>query len=389
MRLRIGIAAVGVGLLLTAAAAGGAPRPTVLGVSWEANGMLARLDARTLRPVGRRLEIGRPPVGLAARSPDGRTIALGHGSIAELRFVDVRTVRAAGRLRLGGLGSVLTAIWPSPRRLVALRGGETPEVVVVDPVARRVLSRRTLDGELAGSVAAGSRLLALLAPRGAVGQARLAVVAASGAVRTVSLPGVVAGFAPPPTPEGVGRQASPGIAADPSGRRAVVVSDETLVTVDLETLDVPVLKHLPRRPARATKRIEGWGRRALWLSDDRIVYTGYDIGTADPQSPTRPAGVTFLDLLTRTSRELDAGARGIALARSTLLVSGGSALRGYDLGGRLRFELLPGGDTGYVQTSGRYAYVGSENSTRFTVVDVRAGRVLGTTRTPNPTIVLG
>lgn len=350
--------------------------------------MLARLDARTLRPVGRRLDIGRPPVGLAARSPDGRTMALRHGSVPELRFVDLRAIRQTGRLRLGTSGWVPAAIWPSPTRLVVLLGGEKTEVVVVDPNARRVVSRQSLDGEVTGALSAGKRLIALLAPRRAIGQARLAVVAADGTARTVALP-LSAGFAPPPTPEGAGRQASPGIAADPSGRRAVVVSDETLVTVDLETLDVPVLKHLGRRPARAAKRVEGWGRRALWLPDDRIVYTGYDIDTADPQAPTRPAGVTFLDLVTGTSRELDAGASAIAVTGSTLLAFGGSALRGYDLGGRLRFELLPGGDTGYVQTSGRYAYVGSENSTRFTVVDVRAGRVLGRTRTPNPTIVLG
>lgn len=349
--------------------------------------MLARLDARTLRPVSPRLDIGKPPVGLAARSPDGRTIALGHGSIAELRFVDVRSMRATGRLRFGGLGSVLTAIWPSPARLVALRGGETPEVVVVDPRRRRVLSRRILDGELTGAVSAGRRLLALLAPRGAVGQARLAVVAADGSVRIIVLPGIVAGFAPPPTPEEAGRQASPGMAADPSGRRAAVVSDETLVTVDLETLEVPVLKHL-RRPAGVAKRIEGWGRTALWLPDDRIVFAGYDINASDPQAPRTPSGATLFNLVTRTSRELDAGASGIELAGSTLLVSGGSALRGYGPDGALRFELLRGQDTGYVQTSGRWVYVGSDNSTRFVVVDARAGRVLGPVRTQNPTIVL-
>lgn len=351
--------------------------------------MLARLDAQTLRPVGRRLDIGKPPVGLVARSPDGRTIALGHGSIAELRFVDLRTMRTAGRLRLGGSGSVLTAIWPSRARLVALRSGETTEVVVVDPRTRRVLSRRTLDGELTGAVSAGRRLLALLAPRGSVGLARLAVVAADGTIRTVVLPGISAGFAPPPTAEGTGRQASPGIAADPTGGRAVVVSDETLVTVDLETLDVPVLQHFPRRPARAAKRIEGWGRRALWLPDDRIAVTGWNLTASDPQAPSSAAGVTLFDLVARTTRELDAGASVVDLAGTTLLVAGGEALRGYRPDGVLRFEVLRGSDTGYLQTSGRWAYVGGDNSTRFTVVDTRAGTVTGTARTPYPTIVLG
>jgi hypothetical protein len=34
-------------------------------------------------------------------------------------------------------------------------------------------------------------------------------------------------------------------------------------------------------------------------------------------------------------------------------------------------------------------YVGRDNSTAFTIVDARAGRVVGTARTANPTIVLG
>jgi len=389
VRLRIGIAALGVGLLLTGMAAGAAPRPTVLGVSWEATGMLARLDALTLRPVGRRLDIGKPPVGLAARSPDGRTMALRHGSIPELRFVDLRAMRQTGRLRLGSSGWVPAAIWPSPTRLVLLLGGEKTEVVVVDPNARRVVSRQSLDGELAGSVAAGSRLLALLAPRRAIGPARLAVVAADGMVRVAALPGVAAGFAPPPNPEGIGRQESPGFAADPTGRRAVVVTPDALLTVDLGSLEVTSVKRLERRPARAAKRIEGWGRHVLWLQEDTIAVAGWDISSTETRVTSTPIGATLVELGTGTRRELDSGARGIVETGGTLLAFGGSALRGYDLGGRLRFELLPGGDTGYVQTSGRYAYVGSENSTRFTVVDVRAGRVLGTTRTPNPTIVLG
>src|SRR3990170_6133114 len=106
--------------------------------------MLSRLDAQTLRPVGRRLDIGKPPTGLVARSPDGRTIALGHGSIVELRFVDVRSMRASGRLRLPGRGHVLEGIWPAPNRLIALRGGADPAVLVVDPRARRVLGQTPL-----------------------------------------------------------------------------------------------------------------------------------------------------------------------------------------------------------------------------------------------------
>ena len=67
---------------------------------------------------------------------------------------------------------------------------------------------------------------------------------------------------------------------------------------------------------------------------------------------------------------LDAKAAGLTRAGSTLLVHGDGPLRGFALDGTLRFELLAGEDTGYVQVAGRYAYVGSGNSTRFAIVDV-------------------
>ncbi len=352
--------------------------------------MLARLDAQTLRPAGRRLDIGKPPTGLAARSPDGRTIALGHGSIAELRFVDVRTMRAAGRLRLGGLGSVLTAIWPSPARLVALRGGETPEVVIVDPRARRVLSRRPLDREVMGAVAVKGRLVALLAPEGAIGPARLAVIGPDGTVGVVALPGVAAGFTPARNEQETGRQASPGVAVDPTGTRAAVVTPETLLAIDLDGLAVTRLLHLEMRaPARAGKLIEGWGRRAIWVRGDTVAVSGWRYSVEGRRVIQSTTGVELIDVRTGDSRPLDSTATGAERVGDTLLAFGGTALRGYRLDGTLRFELLAGQDTGYVQTAGRFVYVGSQNSTRFVVVDARAGRVVGTARTPYPTIVLG
>ncbi len=389
MRLRAGIAVAGAALLLAGVAGAGGTRPLVLGVSWEGTGQLAWLDARTLVPVGRRIDIGRPPTGLAARSPDGRTIALGSGSAVELKFVDVRAMRATGQLRLPGIGYVLDATWPALDRLIALRGGEEAAVFVVDPRSRRVLERRRLDGRLMSTVVAGRRLLALLAPSAAIGQARLAVVEANGSIRTVTLPGIAAGLTPAQDEQGTGQLASPGVAADPQGTRAAVVGLDTLLDVDLETLEIR-LEHLPARvPARAAKRIEGWGRRLVWVRDDTVAVAGWNDSYEGDRRIHATTGVTLINLRTGTSRVLDETATGVERADDSLLAFGGTALRGYDLDGTLRFELLAGQDSGYVQTAGRYVYVGSDNSTRFVVVDVRAGRVLRTTRTPNPTIVLG
>ena len=388
MRLRIGIAALGVGLLLTGMAAGAAPRPTVLGVSWEATGMLSRLDARTLRPVGRRLDIGRPPTGLVARSPDGHTAVFGHGSVAELRFVDLRTMHASGRLRIAGTGSILEGIWPVPNRLVALRAGSDPAVVIVDPRARRVLGRTPLDGETFGAIATKGRLVTLLAPKRAIGPAKLAVTGPDGSVGVVALPGVEAGFTPARNEQDTGRQASPAVAVSPTGARAAVVTPETLLVVDLDRLEVRQ-RHHSRAPARVGKLIEGWGRSATWLRGDTIAVSGWRYSVKGERVIRSTTGVELVDLASGRARALDPTATSAARAGDTLLTFGGTALRGYSLAGTLRFELLRARDTGYIQTAGRFVYVGGENSTRFVVVDARAGRVLGTARTASPTIVLG
>ena len=85
---------------------------------------------------------------------------------------------------------------------------------------------------------------------------------------------------------------------------------------------------------------------------------------------------------------LDARAMSVTRVGAVLLVHGEGPLRGFALDGTPRFELLEGEDTGYVQVAGSYAYVGSGNSTRFAVVDVRTGQIVGLVRTSKPTVVL-
>lgn len=389
MRLRIGLAAAVAALLLVATAGGAQTRPLVLGVSWEGVGKLAWLDARTLKPSGRSVAIGPPPTGVAARSPDGRTIALSSGTKAELRFVDVRALRATGRLAIGGTGSLRESIWPSPNRLVAVRSGLDAEVVVVDPRARRVLERRPLEGQPMYVIPAARRLVALFAPQGAIGQARLAVVDENASVRTLPLPRVEAGFVPPRSEREVGRHASPGLAVDPRGTRAVVVTPEAVLEIDLDAMAI-VRQHRAamRAPAGVMKVIEGWGRGVVWLRDDTVAVTGWTDVVEGDRVKHVTTGVELVDLATGARRSLDPTARWMMRAGSVLLTFGGPALRGYDLAGKQRFELLRGRDTAYVQTAGRWIYVGRDNSTAFTVVDARAGEVVGTARTPHPTIVL-
>jgi hypothetical protein len=168
-----------------------------------------------------------------------------------------------------------------------------------------------------------------------------------------------------------------------------VVSPEALLDIDLDTLEVRREPLSVRSPARVGKWIDGWGRRALWIDDDTIAVSGWRYELVGTQQNHRTIAVRLVDVRTGESRTLDPTAAWVTRVGDTLLASGGSALRGYGLDGTLRFELLAGEDSGYVQTAGRYAYVGSGNSTRFVVVDTRAGQVLGTVKTPYSTIVLG
>jgi len=388
--LRAALVVAGASLVLVGVAGAKPHAPVVLGISWEGTGKLAWVDARTLAPAGRRVDIGPPPTGVAARSPDRRTLALGSGTAIALRFVDIHTMRAAGRLVVPGTGSLYGAIWPTRERLVALRGGQEPEVLVIDPRARRVLERQPLEGQTMGVLAAGRRLVTLLVPDGAIGQARLAVIDESAAVRTLPLQGVEAGFAPPKSEQDVGGHALPGLAVDPRGARAVVVTPQTLLEVDLDALAVTRRHPLASRaPASVFKVIEGWGRGVLWLRGDAVAVSGWTDSVEGDRVVHESIGVELVDLASGARRTLDAKALGITTARDVLLTFGGTALRGFDLEGKLQFELLRGRDTGYVQTAGRWVYVGRDNSTRFTVVDARTRKVVGTTTTPYPTIVLG
>jgi hypothetical protein len=386
---------LGTALLLAAALAGAAgaaaPADKVLAVEWRAGGgQLRWVSARTLQPTGGPVvDLGGAPANLVAVSPDGRTGALGGGENGRLRLIDLARPRSLALLRVGE-GYVFEGIWPTRDRLVLLLGGMGAQVAVVDPTARRVVSQRTLHGTALTSVAAGRRLLALLAPRDAIGAARLAVIDAKGSVRTVALPGIQAGIAPPRSPEGAGRQAAPGLAASPDGSRAAVVSPGRVVEVDLETLKVTSRALVVRTSSRATKRIEGWSRAAIWAGDHSIAVTGstdsYDGGTRRHT----PMGLSLLDVRTGAAHLLDRSSTQATRVGTTLVGHGGAVITGYRPDGTVRFELLDhDGDSGYLQQAGGYLYVGSTNSTRFVVVDAEAGRIVGRARTTKPTSIIG
>jgi hypothetical protein len=375
------------GLLLAAALVGtaAAAQPArVLAVEWEAGGGKLRwVSPTTLRPSGPAvLNVGGAPADVVALSPDGAIAAIGGGTNGRLRFVRLDGLRPAGLMWLGN-DSVYKGIWIAPERLVVLLGGLRPEVVVVDPVARTVLHRQTLAGLALGAARAGDRLLTLLAPSGRVGPAQLVVIDADGTVRTASLAPIEAGFGRPGPAGAAGRQASPALTTD--GTRAFVLGVDRLAEVDLDSLAVRSKRLVSRTTAQRTKLVRGWGRSAVWLQGDTLAYSGW---VSDETAPQVSTGVLLLDVATGKSQMLDQWSSGTARAGDTLLVYGRDELRGYRLDGTRRFTLLEGTDTGYVQVAGRHAYVGSHNSTRFAIVDVEKGRVVGRARTAKPTVLL-
>ena len=373
------------GLLLAAVLVGtaGAAQPErVLAVEWQARGGKLRwVSPTSLRPVGPAvLNVGGAPANVVAVSPDNAFAAIGGGAEGRLRFVRLGTLRQQGLLWLGE-GSVFEGVWATPQRLVVLLGGERPQAVTIDPTARTVLRRERLPGMTMGAVAVAGRVLTLLARRDGIGPVQLAVIGGDGSVRTIAIPGITAGVTAPATPSDVARIASPGLAAQ--GSRAIVLGRESLVAVDLERLAVREQVLETRTTARAEKVIEGWGRRVVWLQGSSIAYSGW---SADGEKQAT-IGVRIADVDTGATRVVDAKATSMQRAGSTLLVHGSGPLRGYGLDGTLRYELLAGSETGYVQVAGRYAYAGSGNSTRFDVVDVQSGRIIGLARTARPTTV--
>ena len=375
------------GLLLAAVLVGtaAAAQPArVLAVEWEAGGGKLRwVSPTTLRPVGPAvLNVGGGPANIVAVSPDKKLAAIGGGVEGRLRFVRLDPLRQEGLLWLRGR-SVVKGIWSSPRRLVVLLGNAPPEVVVVDPSSRKVVRRQQLGGVTMGALRAGNRLLTLLTPPDRIGPVRLAVIAPDGSVRTVAVPGITGGAEHPSNPEGTARFASPGLVAE--GARAIVLGLDRLVAIDLETLAVRTQPLGTRTTARAAKRVEGWGRGAVWLRGDSIAYSGWS-SEADGKHAT--TGVRVVDIKTGATRLLDAAATSVTRAGTTVLLHGAGPLRGFALDGTPRFELLAGEDTGYVQVAGRYAYVGSGNSMRFSIVDVDHGSVAGHAQSAKPVTVL-
>lgn len=167
---------------------------------------IVRLNPRTGRPTTGKLAIG----GLSAMmetSPDGRRLVqvgadLGAGEDFEdtLRFsiVDTRRWKRLGAVQRKTFGGPAALAWLTPDRLLYVESrddteesqdsGKPTRLVVIDPVAPKVLRTSELDASVVAGTKVGEReALVVDGPAGP----QLLVVDAEGAVqRTVGLPGV-------------------------------------------------------------------------------------------------------------------------------------------------------------------------------------------------------
>jgi hypothetical protein len=217
-------------------------------------------------------------------------------------------------------------------------------LVMVDPVAGRVVSRRRLAP--AGIVAhgAGDRLVLLHAPVERLGPARVSVVDDRGRMRTVQLAGVRVGFQGPPDrdkPGAFGVMRDAALAVDPAGGRGfVIAAGATVADVDLATLQVtyrrlrqpaPLLRRLANWlvPPAEAKQVAGTWRSACWLGDETLAVWGGDSSITGDSPGTRrmhqrPSGVKLIDTRTWAIRPLDAAASFASWQAGRLLAFGGT-----------------------------------------------------------------
>jgi hypothetical protein len=371
-------------------------RPSLLAYVWSRNPHLARLDAVTLRRRGPAVDVRMETPSASARSPGGARLVVGSGDGVRLTFVDVRQMRRLKTLDLGAKGYVAGVAWPSPRRVVAALSGIEVEIVVVDPLAARVVRRHELAGTVMRAVRSPDGLVLLLAAPDGIGRARLAVATPT-SVRTASLP-VEAGADPPSAFE-------PGLAVAPGGRRALVTAGGSVAyEVDLETLQTAE-RELSQRvsllgrlrdwlepTASAKGPLDGPVRSATWMAGGGIVVAGWDHRrTGERTSVAEAAGVRLIDPATWSVRTLAESGSSAVVAGDTILVFGGTygpsgprgiGLRAFDRNGNERFHVFGDRGVGSVSAAGRYAYVSEQDQSKMQIelVDLRSGRVLPTVR---------
>lgn len=389
--------------------------------------LLVQLDPRTLRPLpGRRLALTDTVAG-HAWSPDRTMLVLGDNDQDALYLVDARRMRAVGKMWLNAPSSAQWIGWLGPRRVLTVvdhplgdPGTEPGDsgVVLVDPLARRVLHRQNLHSSVHAVAFAGDRAVLLTGPAGGIGMASLAVVDDRGTVRTVPLRAISVGYKEPAehTSDSVTEQRLAGLAVDPAGGRAFVAGAGTpIAEVDLATLRIAY--HGLSQPVSLLRRLAGWFvpaaeaklvtgpmRQACWLGDGVLAVWGFDVKVgAQSEVEDTPSGLKLVDTRRWTVRQVHPEATVVRWHGGRLLAAGvrwydqqrpgGIGLTVYGPGDRRPLQLFKNRPVHEVHVNGDLAYAvdwGSDpDKSEVAVVDLRAGRVLTTVRGAPPYLLMG
>jgi hypothetical protein len=394
---------------------------------------LVQLDPDSLRPLpGRRLALTDTVAGYAW-SPDGSTLVLGDTDTDALFLIDAQRMRMLGKMWLDVPNAPQWFGWLGPRRLLAVvdqplrdpdaKLGDTA-VVLVDPLARRVLRRQNLHSGVQTAVFDGDRAVLLTTPSEGIGMASLAVVDGQGTVRPVPLRAISAGYKEPTdqgSSEGVTERREVGLAVDRAGGRAFVVAAGTPVAeVDLATLRVTY--HGLSQPASLLQRLAGWFvpaaeaklasgplRSACWLGDGLLAVWGSDARVVKDAGGERtvketPSGLKLVDTRRWTVTPLHPEATAVRWHDGRLLAfgvrwyeqerPGGIGLTIYGPGDRRPLQPVKNRPVHELDVNGDLAYAitwGSSDlqKSEVAVVDLPRGRVRTTIRGEPPYLLLG
>ena len=282
---------------------------------------LVRVDPSTLKPLEGKLAI---PEGLAfgGRSPDGRSAVYFAFRQSSVQIVDLEGLQLRRRVPVAPAGwRARAAAWLTADRVAIvvqkMRGSygqivDRRQVVLVDPFAGRVLSRRDVPHQLAltTSVAGGDKLVLLLGRGDARGRTfRVVAIDAAGGARETSVDlGPAQGLR------------LPALAVDPAGSRAfLLAASERAVEVDLQAMTA------------TTRTITGGGalvsdsplagRQAIVLPDGNLAFTGHNGQRVKGVEVSRPAGLGIIDTETWRLRVIDPEASRVSVSGNIVLAT--------------------------------------------------------------------
>ena len=348
-----------------------APVLALMGGGSGAGSRLVALEPRTLRPSSGDLRLPGWAFGVEwARAPAGPRIAIvPKPSESNEHLVVVTTQNGLHVLsRLALPGDVCRLAWPSPGRLLAVVSSpacyqpiDSAQLLVIDPAAARIVTRRPLTGPATVIAAAPAPVgLALLLKPQTTPKLRLVLVSAA-RTRSFTLDGVSS----PTRPLDKAVGSTIGLALDPPRQHAYVVEPNGRIT-DVDLANDTVAVHMPkaRTTSTAAKGVSQAVVQALSPAPGVLVYSGVH------RSGGRvvPIGLRIVDTRSWHTRLVNRNATGFVYAARMLMAYQPFVdqlgrqiprigLDVYSIDGRRLLHAFGNQQVEMIRSQGRYAYL--------------------------------